>query len=244
MSFGISKRTYIGLAIGETSFRPAPAERHESSALRSQRSARRSGGAYKRISRNGRRDFLARARTELLADDAVRDLQEFLLGPRWDRGSRRRVVAASESTDGLARLLHDRGEVEPPSDEIARRPRADLDPVVGRREGDDRQVLRRSFAVQGQARRDPDDCVADPVGRMKILDRVHRVDAGLRDRVHRLDQIFPMATQEPQRLTQELLTVAAADAVADLRLVVAAAGIHERPELLRVPRRASRGFPD
>src|SRR5207249_614874 len=161
--------TYIGLAIGETSFRPAPAERHESSALRSQRSARRSGGAYKRISRNGRRDFLARARTELLADDAVRDLQEFLLGPRWDRGPRRRVVAASASTDGLA---------------------------------------------------------------------------GLRDRVHRFHQIFPVAAQEPQGLSQELLAVAAANAVADLRLVVAAAGIHERPELLRVPRRASRGFPD
>src|SRR5207249_4271737 len=41
-----------------------------------------------------------------------------------------------------------------------------------------------------------------------------------------------------------VLAVAAANAVADLRLVVAATGIHERPELLRVPRRASRGFPN
>ena len=53
-----------------------------------------------------------------------------------------------------------------------------------------------------------------------------------------------MAAQEPQGLSEELVAVAAADAIADLRLVVSAAGIHQRPEFLRVPGRASRGFSD
>src|SRR3989454_2702079 len=48
-SFGISKRTYIGLGIVETSFRPAAAGRHQSSAPRPRRSGRRSGAGYKRF---------------------------------------------------------------------------------------------------------------------------------------------------------------------------------------------------
>src|SRR5881397_4154421 len=45
----VTNRTYIGLAIVETSFRPAAAGRHQSSAPRPQRSGRRSGAGYKRF---------------------------------------------------------------------------------------------------------------------------------------------------------------------------------------------------
>src|SRR6266540_1342698 len=100
-------------------------------------------------------------RPELFPDHPVRDLEEPLLRSGRDRRAGGRVVPAAVSPDGATGFLHYRREVESPSDEVPGRPRAHLDPVIGLRERDDGQVLRRALLIQGEARGDADDGVPD-----------------------------------------------------------------------------------
>ena len=154
------------------------------------------------------------------------------------------MVSATLAADGAARDLHDLRQIQAPCDQLPRRPRRDLDPVRCLGKGEDRQVLCRVLAVQGHGGGDADDGVADRVGGMEILDRVHLIDPSGRDGLHGVDQVFPVSTQEPERLREGILAVPAADPVTDLRLIVSAARVDQRPEFLRIAGRTSGGLAD